>query len=292
MVAADSAPPYDVPMIARPVTIAHSPDTDDLFMFWALKTGKLTHPGYEFEIVAKDIEELNRAALREVYDVTALSIHAYAHLCDRYALLSSGASMAEKDYGPMVVAKKEGVLTGLAGKTIAVPGEWTTAFLLLKMALPEFRHVVMTPVEILEAVNEGSVDAGLLIHEGQIQFRDSELNVVHRVIDTWRGIAGDLPLPLGASAVKKSLGEKTMRDLSDLQKRSILHAKDRFDEARDWCLSVNPVLSPEDADRYLSWYVNERTLDFGQEGREALNLLYDAAVDKRLLTRRVGMEII
>jgi 1,4-dihydroxy-6-naphthoate synthase len=279
-------------MSIRTVTIAHSPDTDDLFMFWALQTGRVTHPDYRFDITPHDIEELNRAAVTGVYDVTALSIHAYARLSGRYALTSSGASMAEKDYGPIVVARKPYSLADLRGKTIAVPGEWTTAFLLLKMALPEFHATVMTPVEILKTVADGSVEAGLIIHEGQIQFQSLGLNVVHRVIDTWRSIAGDLPLPLGGSAVKKSLGIKTMRELSALQKRSILCAKEHATEARDWCLAANPALTPEDADRYLGWYVNDRTLDFGEDGREALRLLYDSATARGLLPRIDVIEII
>jgi 1,4-dihydroxy-6-naphthoate synthase len=247
------------------IRIAHSPDTDDIFMFYALKTGKIIPPDFEFEIVGDDIEALNRMASDEVYDITAISMHAYAHLSSKYALLSSGASMAEQGYGPVVVAK-DGALGDFNGKVIGVPGELTTAFLLLKMAMPEFNYIVLKPVAILEALLRGEIDAGLIIHEGQIQYSALGLKIVHRVMDTWRELAGELPLPLGGSAVKKSLGETLMRELSDLQKSSIEYGLAHREDAIAYCHKVNPVLSRTDMDRYLNWYVNRRTLDIGAEG--------------------------
>lgn len=278
-------------MQKRRIRIAHSPDTDDIFMFYALKTGKIVHPDFEFEIVGDDIEALNRMASDEVYDITAISMHAYARLSSKYALLSSGASMAEKDYGPVVVAK-DGEIGDLKGKVIGVPGELTTAFLLLKMAVPEFNYVVLKPTTILESLIRGEIDAGLIIHEGQIQYRELGLKIVHRVMDTWRKLAGELPLPLGGSAIKKSLGETLIRTLSDLQKESIAYGLSHRDDAIAYCHKVNPVLSRADMDRYLNWYVNRRTLDIGDEGRVALEILYREAFDRKLLPDTIKIEIV
>lgn len=279
-------------MPKRLIRIAHSPDTDDIFMFYALCTKLITHPDYEFEISAHNIDKLNHVAHEEIYDITAVSIHAFAHLQDKYALLSSGASMAEKNYGPMLVAKHEYELKDLQNKKIAVPGETTTAFLLLKMALPDFHYVVMPPEKILDAIANNEITAGLLIHEGQIQFNNYGFKVIHRVLNTWRSLAGYLPLPLGGSAVKKSLGEKVMKDLSELQKKSIRYGLEHHVEAREYCLKLNPVLSEVDADRYLSWYVNDRTLDFGEDGRKALKVLFDAAFKQRLIPNPVSVDLI
>lgn len=278
-------------MPKRLIRIAHSPDTDDIFMFYALKTGKIVHPDFEFEITGEDIEALNRMASDEVYDITAISMHAYAHLADKYTLLSSGASMAEKDYGPVVVAK-DGKLSDFKDKLIGVPGELTTAFLLLKMAMPEFNYVVLKPVAILEALLRGEIDAGLIIHEGQIQYHELGLKIVHRVMDTWRELAGDLPLPLGGSAVKKSLGDSLVRELSNLQKNSIEYGLAHRDDAIAYCHKVNPVLSRADMDRYLNWYVNRRTLDIGDEGRTALEILYNEAFTRKLLPDAIKIEIV
>lgn len=274
------------------ISIAHSPDTDDIFMFYALKTGKINDPDFDFDFVSADIETLNRLALTEKYDITALSMHAWAHASDKYAILSSGASLAEKDWGPSVVAKKQIPLASLAGKKIAIPGEWTTASLVLRMMLPEFVPVVMKPEEILPAVKNGLVEAGLLIHEGQILYRDFGLNIITRLIDYWRGLAGGLPLPLGISAVKKSLGAKVMQRLSALQKKSILYALQHFEDAKKYLMGVNPVLSEKDVDRYLSWYVNQRTVDLGESGREAMELLFQMALEKKMISKAVKIEIV
>lgn len=278
-------------MPKRLIRIAHSPDTDDIFMFYALKTGKIAHPDFDFEIVAEDIEALNRMAADEIYDITAVSMHAYARLSDKYALLASGASMAEKDYGPVVIAK-DGDFGNLKDKVIGVPGELTTAFLLLKMALPDFNYVVLKPVAILEALLRGEIDAGLIIHEGQIQYRELGLKIIHRVMDTWHRLAGELPLPLGGSAVKKSLGPDLMRELSTLQKSSIEYGLAHREDAIAYCHKVNPVLTREDMDRYLNWYVNRRTLDIGDEGSAALEILYREAHVRKLLPADIKIEIV
>ncbi len=275
------------------IKIAHSPDSDDAFMFYALKHQKISSDKYDFEIVRKDIEELNRLALDEVYDITAISIHAYAHLAHKYVLTSSGASMAEKDYGPMVVAKKDfDSKTLLKGKVIAVPGEWTTAFLVLKLYEPHIRHLAMPFDQIMDAVLQGKVDAGLLIHEGQLQFEDQGLKKILSLGDVWRQYGKGLPLPLGGNAVKKSLGKEVTENLSCLQKQSIEYAFEHKEEARDYAMQFKRDLLASEADKYLSWYANERTLNMGDEGKKAISLLFDLAHEKGLLEKKVEIEIV
>lgn len=278
--------------MTQKIKIAHSPDTDDIFMFAALKTGKLTHPEFEFEIISEDIETLNQKAHEEIYDITAISIHAYAHLADKYALLSSGASMAEKDWGPILVAKENFLLSDLKNKKIAVPGKETTAYLFLKMMLPHFEPLVLRPEKILNAVRSNQVQAGLLIHEGQIQYQEFGFFCIAKIIDTWRKIAKDLPLPLGGSAIKKSLGQNVMKKLSDLQRQSIDYGHENFAATKKYVMGVNPVLKSGDVDRYLSWYVNDRTLNFGEEGKKALEILFQTAFAKGLLPKLVDIEIV
>lgn len=276
----------------RKIKIAHSPDTDDIFMFHALKSGLVSDPEFDFEITSSDVETLNQLASTQKYDITALSVHAYAHVAQKYALLSSGASMAEKDWGPSLVARGLKPLTFFSGKKIAVPGLLTTAVLVLKMMLPDFKPVPMLPEKILPAVKNGEVDAGLLIHEGQIQYTDFGLHRVVQVIDHWKKIAGDLPLPLGVSAVKKSLGPDVMQRLSDLQKKSIQYGLTHFDTTKHAVMRINPVLAESDVDRYLAWYVNGRTLDIGPDGKTALELLFKMAAQKKLLDHSVQIEIV
>lgn len=276
----------------KTITIAHSPDSDDIFMFWALKTKKIEDAEFDFEIVAKDIETLNRLATKEVYDLTAISMHAYANFSDKYALLRSGSSFAEKDWGPILVSQKKQTLSDLSKKQIAVPGLLTTAFLLLKLALPDFKPVVMKPEQILPAIQEDKVEAGLLIHEGQIQYKNFGFFLVQNLIEIWKKIAGDLPLPLGGSAVKKSLGQTTMKKLSRLQEQSILFAKNHFEEVKAYLQEVNPVLNDHEMTQYLSWYANDRTVDLKEDGKKALEILFATAFEKGLIQRKVDIQII
>lgn len=279
-------------MAAKIITVAHSPDTDDLFMFWALKTGRVRDERFHFDIRARDVHELNDAAHDATYDLTALSFAAYPAVCDHYAITTSGASFAARGYGPLLVAKDSLALESLRGKKIAVPGTSTTACLLLRIALADFEPIILRPTQILDAVANESVAAGLLIHEGQIQFEALGLAVIHRIIDTWTKIANDLPLPLGCNAVKRSLGETAMREIAALQKASILYARNHFTEARDACLKENPVLDAAQADRYLSWYANDRTVDFGDDGRRAIALLFEAGANRGFLPRIAAPQFI
>jgi len=261
-------------------------------MFYALKNGKVTSPDFEFEIERRDIEELNHVAQDGYYDITAISIHAYAHLSDRYALTSSGASMAENDYGPMIVAKKAYTKEDLKDLTIAIPGEWTTAFLVLKLIEPGIKHIAVPFDQIMDMVNNGDADAGLIIHEGQLQFEKMGFKQVMCLIDEWKTLAGDLPLPLGGNAIKKSLGLDTIKELSKIQKQSIIYATEHADEARDYALQFKRDLSLKDADKYLGWYANSRTVDMGEDGVQAIELLFNLAFENGLIPNKINLEII
>ncbi|MBF0106543.1 MAG: ABC transporter substrate-binding protein [Deltaproteobacteria bacterium] len=276
----------------RLITIAHSPDSDDAFMFYALKHKKIMSPNYKFEIHRRDIEELNRLAVDCVYDVTALSVHAYAYLHDKYALTSSGASMAEKDYGPLLVSKKKYARADLKHLTVAVPGEWTTAFLVLKIIEPAIKHMAMPFHQILSAVSQGSADAGLIIHEGQLQYEGLGFYKVLSLIDEWNRMSGGLPLPLGGSAVKKALGMTAVREIADLQKKSIVYAMDHPDEAREYARSFKRDLTMAEADKYLSWYANQRSVDMGPEGIRAIDFLFEIAFKKGLIPAKVSVETV
>ncbi len=276
----------------KKIKVAHSPDTDDIFMFYALQEGLVASPDFSCEFVAEDIGVLNTQARDEIYDITALSFHAYAHVSDKYAILSSGASMAENDYGPMIVTTTPTNLQDLTQKKIAVPGLLTTATLLLRMMLPNFTAVPMPANQILDAVCNKQVDAGLVIHEGQIHYQNRDLHIAGRVIEFWKSFAGNLPLPLGLSAVKKSLGHEQMQSLSSLQKQSIAYAFEHRDAALAYARHAAPELSLAEADHYLNWYANKRTLHLGTEERLAILTLFNTAFAKGLIPKPVKIEII
>lgn len=261
-------------------------------MFYALKEGLVSSADFACEFVAEDIGILNAQAKDEIYDITALSFHAYAHVSDKYAILSSGASMAEKDYGPMIVTTRPISLHDLTQKKIAVPGLLTTATLLLRMMLPNFTPVPMPANQILDAVCSKQVDAGLVIHEGQIHYQNRGLHIAGRVIQYWQSFAGQLPLPLGLSAVKKSLGPDTMQKLAELQKQSIAYAFEHRQEALAFARQAAPELSLAEADHYLNWYANKRTLHLGNEERLAILTLFNTAFAKGLIHKPVKIEII
>lgn len=282
-------------MSKKLIKIAHSPDSDDAFMFYALGHGKVVSEKYDFVIERRDIEELNVMAHDEIFDITAISMHAYAHVCKKYALTSSGASMAEKDYGPMVIVRNDSEIENvndLKDKTVAVPGLTTTACLVLKMLQQSFKALPMRFDTIMEAVKSKKVDAGLLIHEGQLQFEREGFKKVASLIDYWKTISSNLPLPLGGNAVKKSLGQDVMKELSALQKQSIVYAREHRDEAREYAMQFKRDLSHDEAEKYLNWYANDRTLDMGAEGRAAVELLLSEAHKRGLLSESIEVEII
>ncbi len=252
------------------ILVAHSPDSDDAFMFTALARGRIDTGPYEIDHVLEDIETLNRKARDAVYEVTAISIHAYAHLADRYALLGHGASMGE-GYGPRIVARRELAPEDLAGRRVATPGEWTSAHLALRLFAPRAVPVPVPFDRVFAAVASGEVDAGVVIHEGQLTYGEEGFHLVRDLGAWWKEDTG-LPLPLGGNAIRRDLGARVMGEISRLLRESIAWALDHREEALDYALRFGRGLSREQADEFISMYVNRRTLDYGEDGREAVRL--------------------
>jgi 1,4-dihydroxy-6-naphthoate synthase len=254
------------------IKLAHSPDSDDAFMFYALATGKVRLPGVKFTHVLSDIQSLNLAAREEVYDVTAVSFYGYAFVADKYVLLDCGASFGE-GYGPMVIASHPIAKGDLAGRKIAIPGELTTAYLALKLYEPNVETVTMPFDKILGAVQAKEVEAGLLIHEGQLLFSQVGL---HRVVDLgqwWQETTG-LPLPLGGNAIRRSLGPELGYKVANVIRESISYALDHREAALDYALQFARDMDPELADKFIGMYVNKWTLDYGEQGRRAVRELF------------------
>jgi 1,4-dihydroxy-6-naphthoate synthase len=270
------------------IRIAHSPDSDDAFMSYALAKNKLPTGKFNFSHTLQDIETLNRKALRGEYEVTAVSFHAYVYIADKYILLPSGASMGDR-YGPMVVARNAMRPEELRGKKIAVPGTMTTAYLILQLFQPDFEAVVIPFDQIMEAVKQGSVDAGLLIHEGQLTYTSHQL---HKIIDfgQWWDLDTGLPLPLGGNVIRRDLGKDDIIEISRLLRESIQYSLDHRDAALDYAMEYARDLDVETADRFVGMYVNERTLDYGVEGRSAVQLLFDRAFEAGLIPKSIKAE--
>jgi 1,4-dihydroxy-6-naphthoate synthase len=260
-------------MTKRLITVGHSPDPDDAFMFYALAHQKLDTGELEFRHELQDIETLNRRALRGELEVTAVSIHAYAHLLDRYALLPSGCSMGDR-YGPMVVARQPLSTDQLQSARIAIPGTLTTAFLALKLLLGEFQYEVLPFDQILAAVREGRYDAGLIIHEGQLTFQNEGLRLIVDVGVWWHEKTG-LPLPLGGNVVRRDLGGETIRQISRLLKESIRYALTHREEALSYALQYARDMDRKLADQFVGMYVNDWTLEYGPRGRQAVRRLLE-----------------
>jgi 1,4-dihydroxy-6-naphthoate synthase len=272
------------------IKLAHSPDSDDAFMFYALATHKLATPGYKYTHVLSDIQTLNEAALTETYDVTAVSFAAYPSLRDKYILLDCGASFGE-NYGPIVVATTPLRKEELAGKRIAVPGLKTTAYLTLKLFEPDFEPVVMPFDKILDAVLAGSVDAGLLIHEGQLLFPQLGL---HRVIDLgiwWHEQTG-LPLPLGGNAVRRALGPELGRQISRTIRESVEYGLNHRDEALNYAMQFARDMETETADKFVAMYVNKWTLGYGDRGKQAVTELINRGTAAGLLPGPPSVEFL
>ena len=278
-------------MSKRLITVGHSPDPDDAFMFYALAHDKIDTGDLAFRHELQDIETLNRRALKGELEVTAVSIHAYAHLLDKYALLPSGCSMGDK-YGPMVVARKPMTLGDLKTARIAVPGTLTTAFLTLRLCLPEgFAYEVMPFDEILGAVASGKVDAGLIIHEGQLTFQNQGLHLVVDMGVWWQDRTG-LPLPLGGNVVRRDLGAATIKNISRLLKESIRYALDHRDDALAYALKYARDMDKSLADQFVGMYVNDWTLDYGPRGREAVRRLLQEAHKAGVISAPVSVEFV
>jgi 1,4-dihydroxy-6-naphthoate synthase len=274
----------------RDIHVAHSPDSDDAFMFYALATRKIDTGDLNYVHSLNDIETLNRQALKGELEVSAVSIHAYAYMADKYALLSCGASMG-KNYGPIVVAGKPIRPKSLATKTVAVPGTLTTAFLALRLFDPEIQFEVVPFDKIIEQVQKGKYDAGLLIHEGQITYREEGL---HKVLDLgqwWLKQTG-LPLPLGGNVVKRDLGRKLMERIADDIRKSIQYALDHREEAMEYAIQFSRGLDTQNVDRFIGMYVNDSTLDYGTEGRQAVRRLLQEAYKKKLIPEKITLEFV
>jgi 1,4-dihydroxy-6-naphthoate synthase len=259
----------------REITIAHSPDSDDAFMFYGLATSKVQVPGLRFTHTLSDIQTLNQKATEGdgVYDVTAISFHAYPYLQEKYALMTCGGSVGE-GYGPMIVAPRAYSANEITKKKIAVPGELTTAYLALKLFAPEIETEAVPFDQIIPSILDGKYEAGLIIHEGQLTYDRSGL---HRIVDLgkWWSQTTGLPLPLGGNAIRRSLGPELISNVSTALRESIQYALDHRDEALAYAMQFARDLDPQLADRFVGMYVNKRTLDYGEDGKEAIRQLLD-----------------
>ena len=272
----------------RTIRIGHSPDPDDAFMFYGLASGKVAADGYEIVQILKDIETLNRMAMQGDIEVTAVSIHAYAYLSERYLLLPCGASMGQ-GYGPIVIARRPATLDEIKTATIAVPGRLTSASLALRLALGDVRTEIMPFDRIMEAVARGDSEAGLLIHEGQLTYKESG---VHKVLDLgewWTSETG-LPLPLGGNAIRRDLGTKAIAEIGAVFKRSIEFGLTHRQEALDYALEFGRGLARPFADRFVRMYVNDDTLDYGPRGRRAIETFLGRAHQIGAIPHRVSVE--
>jgi 1,4-dihydroxy-6-naphthoate synthase len=273
------------------IQLGHSPDSDDAFMFYALTHDKLDNHDLHFIHQLEDIETLNRRALHGELEVSAVSIHAFAHLADKYALLASGSSMGD-NYGPMLITREPATIDDLKGRTIAIPGTLTTAYLTLQLLLgKDVKTTVMPFDQILPAVVEGKVDVGLIIHEGQLYY---EAKGLHKVVDLgqwWQEQTG-LPLPLGGNVVRKDLGDELIAEIARLLKASIQYALDHRQEALDYALRYARDLDPALADRFVGMYVNEWTVDYGPRGREAVRLLLTRAAEAGIIPKAVDVQFV
>jgi 1,4-dihydroxy-6-naphthoate synthase len=259
------------------IRLAHSPDSDDAFMFYGLASGHVPSPGFELEHVLSDIETLNQAAITGTYEITAVSFHAYAHLTDRYVLLPHGASMGD-NYGPIVVARRDGP-SSLNGVRVAIPGTLTTAFLALRLFHPDVQYSVVPFDQIQDQVREGKVEAGLLIHEGQLTYADEGLKKIVDLGEWWAERTSGLPLPLGGNVIRRDLGSSTINTLSKLLHDSIAYALAHRQEAVQYGMQFGRGLDRASTDRFVGMYVNDLTLDYGERGRSAVfRLLNDAQI--------------
>lgn len=276
-------------MSNRIIHVAHSPDSDDAFMFYALAEGMIETPGLEFRHVLADIETLNRRALAGELEVTAVSIHAYAYLADRYVLLPHGASMGE-GYGPRIVAREPLDRSTLAGRKVAVPGTLTSAYLALRLFQPHIVSEVVPFHRIIEHVAEGGADAGVVIHEGQLTFQDAGLVLVEDLGRWWHEDTGGLPLPLGGNVIRRDLGPELVHSISGYIRRSISYALQHPDPALDYAMRFARGLPRESAREFVAMYVNARTLDYGADGRRAVQLFLDRGFQAGVLPHRVPAE--
>jgi 1,4-dihydroxy-6-naphthoate synthase len=275
----------------REISIAHSPDSDDAFMFYGLATNKVRVPGYKFTHTLTDIETLNQRAIREAfYDVTAISFHAYPYLQDNYTLMACGGSVGE-GYGPMIIATKQYDLDEIRRIRIAVPGTLTTACLALKLFAPEIETAVVPFDEIIPQVLAGNFQAGLIIHEGQLTWSRSGLCKILDLGEWWREQTR-LPLPLGGNAIRRSLGEPAMATVTRALRDSIQHGLDHREEALAYAMQFARDLDLGLADKFVGMYVNERTLNYGDDGREAIRKLLEMGHERGIIPYPVKVDFV
>ena len=271
------------------IRLGHSPDPDDAFMFWGLASGAVDTGEFEFEHVLADIQSLNEWALEGRLEVTALSLHAYPFVQDRYVLLPHGASMGN-GYGPVVVTREKMTVEDVKDVEIAVPGKMTTAFLLLRLLLGDVRYREVPFDQIIDEVQTGKADAGLLIHEGQLTYESEGLRKIVDLGEWWSEKTGNLPLPLGGNVIRRDLGTDNVAKISRMLHDSIAYALSHREQALDYAMKYSRGLDRRKADRFVGMYVNDLTLDYGDRGRTAVQLLMDLAYDRRLIPSKVTVE--
>jgi 1,4-dihydroxy-6-naphthoate synthase len=274
----------------REITVAHSPDSDDAFMFYGMATSKIRVPNVKFTHTLCDIETLNRKAMEGFYDITAISFHAYPYVQDKYAIMPTGGSVGE-GYGPMIVASRGIALDELKQLKIAVPGTMTTAYLALKLFAPDIASEVVPFDQIIPKVLEGKYEAGLIIHEGQLTFNKSGL---HKIVDMgkwWRDQTG-LPLPLGGNVIRRDLGPELMAACCTALRDSIRYALDNRDEALQYAMQFARDLELQMVDKFVGMYVNERTLDYGKDGREAITKLLEMGYNAGIIPNKPAVDFV
>ena len=272
------------------ITVAHSPDSDDAFMFYGMATNKIRVPGVKFTHTLCDIETLNRKAMDGFYDITAISFHTYPYIQDKYALMPSGGSVGD-GYGPMIVAARNMSLDEIRSYTIAVPGTLTTAYLALKLFAPDIVTEVVPFDDIIPKMLEGKYEAGLIIHEGQLTFNKVGL---HKILDMgkwWRDQTG-LPLPLGGNAIRRELGPALLNSCCIAVRDSIQYALDNREEALQYAMQFARDLEPQMADKFVGMYVNERTIDYGSDGREAIVKLLEMGHEAGIIPQKPRVEFV
>ena len=279
-------------MSKKTIRVAHSPDSDDAFMFYALATRKIDTGDLIYEHTLSDIETLNRKAMDGggEYDVSAISFHAYAYLAERYALLACGGSVG-RNYGPILVSRKPLGKAELRRQKVAIPGTMTTAYLALRLFAPEIDYEIVPFDHILENMEKGLFEVGLIIHEGQLTYRDQGFHKVLDLGEWWQETTG-LPLPLGCNVIRRDLGMPLMKKISGHIKASIQYALDHRDEAMKYAMSFSRGLDEQRADRFVGMYVNELTLDYGEDGRQGIRKLLDEAHRKGLIQKAPPVEFV
>jgi 1,4-dihydroxy-6-naphthoate synthase len=275
----------------RRIQLGHSPDSDDAFMFYGLAEHKVDSEGFEFEHVLRDIQTLNEWAREGRIEITAISVHAYAYVADKYAILSHGASMGD-NYGPIVVTREPVDPEWLRDKRIAIPGEMTSAFLALRLFLGDFAYDVMPFDEIMESVASGNAEAGLLIHEGQLTHESLGLHSIVDLGKWWYRETEGLPLPLGVNAVRRDLGPETMAQLSRILKASIVYGLEHRQEALQHAMQYARGLETATADTFVGMYVNDWTVDMGERGKESIRLFLGRAAEKGYIPQGISVDFV